>query len=172
MPTPWLASCSAAQGGCGPRPASLRAREGTWQTSWQPQERRSSGFVMVIKTPRSEQSRLSPPRHLRAGRPGSAARPGVPCGYPAPYRPAISRPTRRWGYGPGSSAQIGFAGACLLGVAPGGGTGMGPGVAEWPKGGRATFWVPFVLPAPAHSPLLPGQLPARRCWWIWFWNSA
>lgn len=80
--------------GFGPRLASPRAHEGTLQTSWQPQARRSSGFAMVIKTPRSECSRLSPSRHLRAGAAGTLARPGTPCGYPAPYRPAISKPTR------------------------------------------------------------------------------
>lgn len=90
MPAPWLASLSLAQGGFRPRPALPRAREGTLQTSWQPQERRSSGFVMVIKTPRSKYSRLSPSQHLRAGAAGAlGAQRGQACrvGTPRPIAP-------------------------------------------------------------------------------------
>lgn len=95
MPAPWLASHSPAQGRFGPHPASPRAREGTLQTSWQPQERRSSGFTMVIKTPRSKYSCLSPPRHLRTGAASAlAARRGQACRVGTPRPIALLSPNR------------------------------------------------------------------------------
>lgn len=95
MPAPWLASRSPAQGRFGPHPASPRAREGTLQTSWQPQERRSSGFAMVIKTPRSKYSCLSPPRHLCAGAASAlAARRGQACRVGTPRPITLLSPNR------------------------------------------------------------------------------
>lgn len=107
--------------------------------------------------------------HRGRQRPGSPARPGVPCGYPAPYRPAISKPPSRWGYGRGSAAQIGFVSARPLRHPASGRRQVRDGELRPPKGGCAVFRATFVLPAPT---LFPGGLPARRCRWIWFQSSA
>lgn len=167
MPAPWLASRSPAQGGFGPHPASPRAREGTLRTCWQPQERHSGGFAMVIKTPRSEYRRLSPSRHLHAGAAGTlAAWRGQTCcvGTPRPITPlSPNRPAD--GVTAGAPLpRLGLRVPVRWGWHPTGGWGWDQGKLSPSQGWTCHISGPRqCLPTP-HSP--------RQCWWSWFWSSA
>lgn len=153
MPASWPASRSPAQGVFRPCPALPHAREGILQTSWQPQERRSSGLAMVIKTPRSEYSRLSPSPHLRAGAAGAlGARRGQACpvGTPRPIAPlspnqpadgvTVGAPPRRLGLW--VPVRRGWHRRVDGDVTR--------GELRPPKNGCAMFRALFVLPAPAR----------------------